>query len=109
MFMKILDWLEQGDWVIKYLVLKYLKNYPMENEDKGYIERYLGLFDKETGLWGGSLYSNKWISSTYTLLELNTWKFHGITLYSKWEFRRFWMECGKTEEGYLREECRICA
>lgn len=26
--MKIIDWLEQGDWVIKYLVAKYLKDEP---------------------------------------------------------------------------------
>lgn len=107
--MKILDWLEQGDWVIKYLVLKYLKNESMENEDKGYIERYLSLFDKETDLWGGSLYSNKWISSTYTLLELKymeiSWDNPVFQMGVQKVLDGMWTNGGRVSERRMQDMC----
>lgn len=68
--MKIIDWLLEGDIVIQYLVNKYLLDCPFEHKDRGYIARYMDLYDASEQKWAGSIYSRKWICSTYTLLEL---------------------------------------
>jgi hypothetical protein len=68
--MKIIDWLLEGDIIIQYLVNKYLCECSFEHNDGGYIVKYLKLYDESNQEWGGSIYSRKWISSTYTLLEL---------------------------------------
>lgn len=68
--MKIIDWLLEGDIVIKHLTNKYLLNRPFDHNNGGYIARYLALYDTAERKWGGGVYSPKWVSSTYTLLEL---------------------------------------
>lgn len=68
--MKITEWLLEGDTVIQYLVNKYLLGQPFEHGNGGYIARYLDLYDSEREVWGENIYSGKWTSSTYTLLEL---------------------------------------
>lgn len=74
--MSIIDWLLEGDIVIKYMVNKYLLNTPFDHNNGGYIARYLELYDNAEKEWGGSIYSRKWISSTYTLLELKYMEIH---------------------------------
>ncbi len=68
--MKVIDWLLDGDIVIQYLTNKYLLDRFFDHGNQGYIARYLALFDPVKKEWGNSIYSGKWISSTYTLLEL---------------------------------------
>ncbi|MDR1531264.1 MAG: hypothetical protein LBS62_03625 [Clostridiales bacterium] len=68
--MHIIDWLLEGDIVIQYLTSKYLLNRSFNHNDGGYIAKYLELYDADLREWGGSIYSHKWVSSTYTLLEL---------------------------------------
>ena len=68
--MKIIDWLLEGDIVIQHLTNKYLLGRSFEHNNRGYIAKYLNLYDNAEQKWGGSIYSGKWISSTYTLLEL---------------------------------------
>jgi len=70
MWMKIIEWLLEGDIVIQYLTNKYLVDCSFDHKNGGYIAKYLDLYDASEQEWGGSIYSNKWISSTYTLLEL---------------------------------------
>lgn len=68
--MKVIDWLLKGDTVIQYLTTTHLLEEPFNHHDGGFIADYLAFYDEATHMWGGNTYSNKWISSTYTLLEL---------------------------------------
>lgn len=74
---KVVYWLLEGDPVIRYQVhrdiletepqkLQVLRN---EMVTKGWVKRLLDE-QAEDDIWGGGLYSPKWISSTYTLLLL---------------------------------------
>ncbi len=74
--MRIIEWLLEGDIVIQHLTNKYLLDRPFNHHNEGYIARYLDLYDAVHQEWGGSIYSNKWISSTYTLLELKYMEVH---------------------------------
>lgn len=60
----------QGDPVIQRLTSKYLLDKDEEYIETGYIQRYLDLFDPVHHMWGGGVYSPKWISTHYTMLEL---------------------------------------
>lgn len=68
--MKIIDWLLDGDIVIQHLTHKNLLDHPFDHKNLGYISKYLDLYDPIKQVWGKAVYSPKWISSTYTLLEL---------------------------------------
>lgn len=68
--MKVIDWLLEGNRVIQHLTKNHLLEEPFEHHDGGFIADYLAYYDKENHMWGSNTYSNKWISSTYTLLEL---------------------------------------
>ncbi|WP_313343129.1 hypothetical protein [Sedimentibacter sp.] len=74
--MKIIDWLLEGDIVIQYLTNNYLLDCSFDHNNGGYIARYLDLYDTLEQEWGGGIYSPKWISSTYTLLELKYMKIY---------------------------------
>lgn len=74
--MKIIDWLLEGDIVIQHLTNKYLLGHSFNHKDEGYIAKYMNLYDTVGQEWGGSIYSRKWISSTYTLLELKCMEVH---------------------------------
>lgn len=73
----VLKWLLQGDPSIRWQVLRDLVNgdkYSINSERKktslqGWSAELLTL-QEDSGLWGGGLYSPKWISTTYTLLLL---------------------------------------
>ncbi|MBU0763294.1 MAG: hypothetical protein KJ607_00500 [Bacteroidetes bacterium] len=70
-------WLLKGDPSIRYQTLRDLTDAPDEEvlaarlqiAKKGWGRRLLDLQD-HTGTWARRLYSPKWISTTYTLLEL---------------------------------------
>ncbi|MBU1093052.1 MAG: hypothetical protein KKH01_01170 [Firmicutes bacterium] len=68
--MKPIDWLLKGDPVIQYLTKKYLLNKKVNYQEKGLINQYFTLYDVKKRMWGGSIYSPKWISTHYTLMEL---------------------------------------
>jgi hypothetical protein len=68
--MKVIDWLLTGDPVIVRLTNKYLLGIDEISKDDGFIKRYLDLFDENENMWGHGIYSPKWISTHYTLLEL---------------------------------------
>jgi hypothetical protein len=73
----IIDWLMEGDPAIRWQVMRDLLNAPeaqwqperQNTLNKGWGARFLAEQDNR-GIWGGGLYSPKWISSTYTLLTL---------------------------------------
>jgi hypothetical protein len=73
---KIIDWLLCGDVVIQHLTSKYLLDRPFDHNNGGYIARYLDLYDPASQMWGGNIYAHKWVSSTYTLLELKYMEIH---------------------------------
>ncbi len=68
--MKPIDWLMQGDPVIQYLTKRHLLDEKVIYQEKGYIGQYFKLYDVKTRMWGNGIYSPKWISTHYTLLEL---------------------------------------
>jgi hypothetical protein len=76
--MKLIEWLSQGDVSIRYQVLRDLLG-ASEDEvnqakqrihQEGWGKRLLDLRDPKTLMWGGGIYSPKFISTHYTLLEL---------------------------------------
>lgn len=65
-----LEWLLAGDQVIERLTRKYLLDENTAYHLQGYIGQYLQRYDTETKKWGNGFYGPKWISTNYTLLEL---------------------------------------
>lgn len=65
-----IEWLLAGDPVIVHLAKKYLLDMKTNAEERGYIKRYLKLYDSGTKQWGSGFYGPKWVSTNYTLLEL---------------------------------------
>lgn len=68
--MNVTEWLLNGNPNISYLVNRSLLNCECSQKNEGYIGRYLSLYNKDTKMWGNGLYGPKWVSSTYTLLDL---------------------------------------
>lgn len=68
--MKPIEWLLKGDPVIQDLTKKYLLDLNISYHEKGYIRKYFELYDVKKRMWGGGIYSPKWISTHYTLMEL---------------------------------------
>ena len=68
--MDVMTWLLKGNENIIYLTNKYLLDIDFLNNNDGYIKKYLSLYNDTNKMWGNGLYGPKWISSTYTLLEL---------------------------------------
>lgn len=73
----VLEWLMQGDPAIRWQVMRDLLDVPEElwqmerlkTAREGWGAAFLS-HQAENGIWGGGVYSPKWISSTYTLLSL---------------------------------------
>jgi len=68
--MNVLDWLLSGDPSIKALISRSLFNQEVPYDTAGIISRYLGLYDHKLMQWGEGVYSPKWNSTHYTMLEL---------------------------------------
>ncbi len=74
---EVLIWLMQGDPAIRWQVMRDLLDTPQARWQaerrlvarSGWGARLLRL-QQPDGVWGGGLYSPKWVSTTYTLLEL---------------------------------------
>src|SRR5258708_11028425 len=73
----VVNWLLEGDPAIRWQVMRDLLAAPparWQAEQRkvarsGWGQRYLALQDA-AGTWGGGIYSPKWPSTTYTLLQL---------------------------------------
>jgi hypothetical protein len=68
--MNTLDWLLAGDPTLVRLVRIHLLDESLPPTQDGLIGAYLSRFDASTGRFGNGVYSPKWISTHYTLLEL---------------------------------------
>jgi hypothetical protein len=77
--MNVIDWILEGDIFIHYLVEKDLmgkseedlKHLKKEMLHTGFTKRIIGEMDSDTFLWGGGVYSPKYTSTHYSLLELS--------------------------------------
>lgn len=75
---EIIEWLLQGDASVRYQVARDLlqeeKNAlhrsRQEIHQSGWCKRLIDLWDPVSKRWGGGVYSPKWISTTYTMLDL---------------------------------------
>jgi hypothetical protein len=73
-----INWLLEGDPSIIYqtkrdlldIAPQELVNLRKTISKKGWGKEFLSRRNSETGLWGNGIYSPKWISATYTLLDL---------------------------------------
>src|SRR5258708_7419399 len=73
----VVDWLLEGDPAIRWQVMRDLLGAPparWQAEQRkvagsGWGQRFLSLPDA-AGTWGGGIYTPKWTSTTYTLLQL---------------------------------------
>ncbi|MBN9387253.1 MAG: hypothetical protein J0I20_04305 [Chloroflexi bacterium] len=74
----IITWLLEGDVAVQYQTQRDLLDAPASVlaglrdriATEGWGKRFLDKRDAETGLWGNGIYSPKWISTHYTLLDL---------------------------------------
>ncbi len=75
--MDVIGWLLEGDPAIRWQVMRDLTDEPIAAvaaersrvSTEGWGARLLAL-QEEDGRWGGGFYGPKWISTTYTLLQL---------------------------------------
>ena len=73
----VIEWLMEGDPAIRWQVMRDFLHSPDEEwqaerrktASEGWGHNFLS-YQAEDGIWGGGVYSPKWISSTYTLLTL---------------------------------------
>jgi len=68
--MNVLEWLLAGDPAVARATLRDLLGREAPYREDGLVARYLALQDPETGQWGGGVYSPKWVSTHYTMMEL---------------------------------------
>ncbi len=74
---QVIEWLMEGDPAIRWQVMRDLLHAPeaewqaerQKTASQGWGAAFLSQ-QAEDGIWGGGVYSPKWISSTYTLLTL---------------------------------------
>lgn len=109
----IIQWLLQGDPAIVYQTHRdligteeaYLTQLRKNITEHGWGRRFLNARDDETGLWGGGIYTPKWISTTYTLLDLKNLGIHPRTKEyiqsSEILIMRLWKKPEKKGERYL--------
>jgi len=76
----VIEWLLSGDPAIVYQVHRDLLNTDVSQlaefrkviTREGWGKKFLEQRDNTTGKWGNGIYSPKWISTTYTLLEIKS-------------------------------------
>jgi len=109
MLVRIINWLLEGDTVIQHLTNKYLLDRSFDHNNGGYIAKYLDLYDVAGQKWGGGIYSPKWISSTYTLLELKYMEVHYDHPYyqdaTKKVLNGLWDNHGKISKTRYQDMC----
>lgn len=105
----VIEWLLSGDSTVSYLTNKYLLEKEGKQENAGYIQRYLDLFNEQTHEWGEGIYSPMWTSNHYTLLEL---KYLEVT-YTRKEYQKGarrlldgqWFNHGKVSARRFQDMC----
>lgn len=70
--MKILEGLQTWDPAVKRMTEVYLLDKAAPYTTEGWIDRFLSYFNEEEKTWGGGIYSPKWISTFYTLRDLQS-------------------------------------
>ncbi len=73
--MSVIEWLLEGDVCIRFLTNKYLLDkvdldLQKKMESEGIVYEYLKRQDPTTKMWGGGVYTPKYISTHYTMLDL---------------------------------------
>lgn len=75
---EIIGWLLSGDVSVQYQTKRDLLEIPeceleplrLRIAEEGWGRQFLEKRDEKTGIWGNGIYSPKWISTHYTLLDL---------------------------------------
>jgi hypothetical protein len=113
----VIEWLLEGDFAIRYQVIRDLLQGNKQQLDKlqegivenGWGRHLLDLRNKETGIWGNGMYSPKWISTHYTLLQLKEMGFPGthpdFAASSKLLLGGMWCNKGEVKRHYYLDLC----
>ncbi|WP_422122467.1 hypothetical protein DHX103_11740 [Planococcus sp. X10-3] len=70
--MKIMDFLLDSDPAVKRQTQIYLLSEESPYSADGWIGEFLSHYNKETHTWGNGIYGPKWISTFYTMRDLQT-------------------------------------
>lgn len=115
-----IPWILEGDVSLQYQVHRNLLDSPATITDalrgristEGWGKRFLEKRDSESGLWGDGLYSPKWISTHYTLLDLkNLGLDPACPQYiesSRILLDKMWFDNGRTK-NYRHADLCVCA
>lgn len=114
-----IEFLNGGDVSVQFQVAKYITNQSMKKllelqnriPLEGFGKKLLDLRDETTHMWGKGIYSPKWISTHYTLLELNNIgcdmtlsKIHEST---KLILDSMWVNSGMVRKGRYQDTCVV--
>lgn len=117
--MNVIDWIESSDVSAKYLVSKFLLEKDAckleelrRNINKaGYGSRLIAYQNPDTYLWGKGVYSPKYISTHYTLLELcqlgASLSEPNIVKAIEILFQEMWKEAGKVKSYRHQDLCVV--
>lgn len=113
----IIDWLLKGDVAIQFQTKrdlldtneKELKELQKRISEQGWGKAFLDKRDNETGLWGKGIYTPKWISTHYTLLDLKNIGLDPTNPYylesSKILLEKLWYNKGKVGKDRYQDVC----
>lgn len=113
----LLKWCMDFDPAIKYKIMKNIYGISDEElvneresmEKSGLVSKYLALVDTETNMWGGGIYTPKWTSTHYTLLELKNLGIpNGNAQYiksAKVLLDELWYNNGAVRKGKMQDLC----
>jgi hypothetical protein len=117
---ELIDWLLEGDIAIQFQTKRDLLDLnngellSLQNRisEEGWGKAFLNKRDNKTGLWGNGIYSPKWISTHYTLLDLkNLGLSQKNSFYiesSKILLDKLWFNQGKIRKTRYQDVC-VCA
>ncbi|MDF2485801.1 MAG: hypothetical protein K0R46_1969 [Herbinix sp.] len=113
----VMEWLMEGDIAIRYQVMRDLLQVSQQQledvqkaiAENGWGRQLLDMRNKETGIWGNGLYSPKWISTHYTLLQLKDFGFPGthpdFVASSRVLLNGMWHNRGEVKRNYYVDLC----
>jgi hypothetical protein len=113
----VIKWLMEGDSSIQFQTKRdligatdsELTNLQSKITEEGWGRRLLDLRDKETDTWGNGIYSPKWISTHYTLLQLKDMGTPSANPYyiesSKLLLNRMWFKNGLVAKNRYQDLC----
>jgi len=116
----VIHWLLEGDVSIQYQTYRDLLDAPIETLNEmqnnitieGWGKELLEKRDPLTGLWCNGIYSPKWISTHYTLLELKNMGISSNNLQyiesSNILLNNMWFNHGKVRKNRYQDLC-VCA